>query len=117
MGFIKEEGGFDICVIKVPNMDIAQHTLEHMVFASGYTSRHVLALGDHIEKKVNEIESKRTQLAGRGDNEWTVVDTGRIAVHLFTRDARGRYQLEKLWTLDNYDDQLATMRKKQEAYR
>ncbi len=36
-------------------------------------------------------------LEGEGSDEWKLIDLGDYVVHIFTPDARERYDLEGLW--------------------
>lgn len=50
-------------------------------------------------------KKKRTQtdliprLEGKGSDEWVALDMGNIALHIFSAEAREKYDLEQLWSV------------------
>ncbi|MEL7466019.1 MAG: ribosome silencing factor [Pseudomonadota bacterium] len=70
---------------------------DHMVVASGRSTRQVSAL---TEKLADELKSKKGVLArieGKDAGDWVLVDAGDVIVHLFRPEVREFYQLEKMW--------------------
>ncbi|MEL6794430.1 MAG: ribosome silencing factor [Pseudomonadota bacterium] len=70
---------------------------DHMVVASGRSTRQVSAL---TEKLADELKTKKGVLArieGKDAGDWVLVDAGDVIVHLFRPEVREFYQLEKMW--------------------
>ncbi len=77
---------------------------DHMVIASGRSARQVSALADYLVKKLKEIGVKGTELEGKAQADWVLIDAGDILVHLFRPEVRSFYNLDKMWATDMSDD-------------
>ncbi len=83
----------DIKVIKITDLTVIA---DYFVIANGTSNTQVRALADEVEFKLKEngIVPERTE--GNGGT-WHALDYGDIIVHIFTRDQRDFYSLERLW--------------------
>lgn len=88
--------GEDIAVLRVgEKIDIT----EYFVLCTAHATTHVRLLTDEVEFKLGEAGVKPFASEGRGDkNSWMVLDYGTVMVHIFTRDAREFYNLDKLYS-------------------
>lgn len=88
--------GEDIAVLRVgEKIDIT----EYFVLCTAHATTHVRSLTDEVEFKLGEVGVKPFASEGRGDkNSWMVLDYGTVMVHIFTRDAREFYNLDKLYS-------------------
>jgi ribosome silencing factor RsfS/YbeB/iojap/nicotinate (nicotinamide) nucleotide adenylyltransferase len=68
---------------------------DHMVIASGRSTRQVLALTEHLD----EVLSRRIRISieGKTQGDWVLIDAGDVIVHLFRPEIRSYYNLEKMW--------------------
>ena len=73
-----------------------------MVVASGTSTRHVLALADHVRTQVKAQDLSPIGTEGESGSDWVLLDYGDVVVHLMLPDTRGFYDLEGLW-----DDRLS----------
>ena len=73
-----------------------------MVVASGTSTRHVLALADHVRTQVKAQGLSPIGTEGESGSDWVLLDYGDVVVHLMLPDTRGFYDLEGLW-----DDRLS----------
>ena len=63
------------------------------------STTHGRALTDEVEFRTSEAGAPPLAAEGRGDkNSWMVLDYGSVMVHVFTRDARQFYNLDKLYS-------------------
>lgn len=70
---------------------------DHMVIASGRSSRQVAAISEHLAERLKEAGTlSKTEGADQGD--WVLIDAGDVIVHVFRPEVREFYQLEKMWT-------------------
>tara|TARA_X000000368_G_C22953716_1_gene677787 strand:+ start:407 stop:754 length:348 start_codon:yes stop_codon:yes gene_type:complete len=85
----------DITSIDLKNKS---YIADYMIIASGTSSRHLQALSEIlvIELKKNGLENCRIE--GRESNDWKLVDTNDIIVHIFHPEKRNFYNLEKMWS-------------------
>jgi ribosome-associated protein len=70
---------------------------DHMVIASGRSSRQVQAMAEHLDRKVKERTGRSPRVEGRETGDWVLIDCGDVIVHLFRPEVRAFYQLEKMW--------------------
>jgi ribosome silencing factor RsfS/YbeB/iojap/nicotinate (nicotinamide) nucleotide adenylyltransferase len=80
---------------------------DHMVIASGRSTRQVLALTEHLD----EVLSRRTRISieGKTHGDWVLIDAGDVIVHLFRPEIRSYYNLEKMWGADWSDSEAARL--------
>ena len=71
---------------------------DYFVIATGTSSTHIKSLADEVEFKLFEtLQVKPNHIEGFGNSTWILLDYGSIIVHIFTKDAREFYNLERLW--------------------
>lgn len=71
---------------------------DYFIVASGSSNTQVKTLAGEIEDQLSKkhgIEPKRVE--GESSAVWILMDYGDIIVHLFHRDTRDFYCLERLW--------------------
>ena len=81
---------------------------DHMVIASGRSSRQVAAMAQHISSKLKESGMKRVSIEGLPRADWVLIDGGDIVVHLFRPEVRSFYNLEKMWGVEIPASAIAT---------
>ena len=86
--------GFDVQVVYVADKTVLA---EYFVIASGNTSTHIKALVDEAEYKIGLRGVMPYHVEGKDNNAWIVMDYSHVIVHVFTREARDFYNLEKLY--------------------
>lgn len=70
---------------------------EFFVICSGTSDRHVKTIAETIEEALNLKGLKPLHIEGKQEATWVLVDLGNIAVHIFQKETRGFYNLERLW--------------------
>lgn len=70
---------------------------DHMVIASGRSTRQVSALTDHLVESLKQELGRPTRVEGKNAGDWVLVDAGDVIVHIFRPEVREFYQLEKMW--------------------
>ena len=83
---------------------------ERMVIANATSKRHVKALADKLGASAKEAGLMPLGREGDKDSDWTLVDLGRIVVHIMTREAREFYDREGLWSSPETLQSLAMQR-------
>lgn len=81
------------------DLDVTQITsiTDHMIIATGTSSRHVRAMADNILKAAKEQGYDPLGSEGMEEAEWICVDLGDVLVHLMQPRTRDYYYLEGLW--------------------
>ncbi len=71
---------------------------DYMIIASGTSSRHLQALSEILINELKKIGMDNCRMEGRESNDWKLVDTNDIIVHIFHPEKRKFYDLEKMWS-------------------
>ncbi|KFV82118.1 Mitochondrial assembly of ribosomal large subunit protein 1, partial [Struthio camelus australis] len=107
VALLRQENAKDICVIQVPP-EIKY--CNYFIIVSGSSTRHLHAMAHYILKMVRRLPPTPFR-AGRSYGQerasWLFISS--IVMHFMLPETRETYELEKLWTLHSYDDQLAAM--------
>lgn len=70
---------------------------DHMVIASGRSSRQVAAMAQKLAEKVKQRFGRPVRLEGLPVADWVLIDAGDVIVHLFRPEVRSFYNLERMW--------------------
>jgi ribosome-associated protein len=70
---------------------------DHMVIASGRSSRQVAAISEHLADRLKQDSGILVRTEGKDLGDWVLIDAGDVIVHLFRPEVREFYQLEKMW--------------------
>ena len=68
------------------------------IVATGRSDRHVRSIGDAIAEAIAKTGEKPLGVEGYQDGRWLLMDLGDVIVHVFQRDVRRHYDLERLWS-------------------
>lgn len=68
-----------------------------MVIATGTSTTHVKALGEHVALAFKDAGEPPLGVEAGPQPDWVLVDLGNTIVHVMTEGARAHYALEKLW--------------------
>ena len=80
---------------------------DHMVVASGRSSRHVSAIADHLMRRLKEEGFGTANVEGLSQADWVLVDGGDVIVHIFRPEVRDFYRIEDMWAANINAEQLA----------
>jgi ribosome-associated protein len=69
----------------------------YFLFCSGESSRQIQAIADEVEAKMRASGFKASHVEGYRNAEWILMDYMDLVVHIFSRNARAYYDLERLW--------------------
>jgi ribosome-associated protein len=70
---------------------------DYFIIASGDSTIQLDAIADNIEKELSSANYRLCRREGKAEALWILLDYGDIVVHIFYKDTRGFYNLEKLW--------------------
>ena len=70
---------------------------DHMVIASGKSSRQVASMANKLADKIKEKFGKIVRIEGLPTADWVLVDADDVIVHLFRPEVRTFYNLERMW--------------------
>lgn len=86
--------GQDIMIIDISDMTIIA---DGFVVVSGNSTNQTKALCDEVERVLQEKGVERRRMEGYSPGRWIVMDYEDILVHIFHREEREFYNLERLW--------------------
>lgn len=86
--------GHDIKVLKVSDKTVIA---DYFVICSGNTGTQVKALAGEVEYRIGLRDVAPYGVEGRDNGAWVIVDYSNVIVHVFSRDAREFYKLDKLY--------------------
>ncbi|MEM9429400.1 MAG: ribosome silencing factor [Pseudomonadota bacterium] len=83
----------------IVTIDLSQRSeiADHMVIASGRSSRQVIALAEKLEERLKAKLGMSVRTEGKETADWVLIDCGDVIVHIFRPEVREFYQLEKMW--------------------
>ncbi len=83
--------------IEVLDLQGMNTVTDHFLICHGNSQRQVHAIVDEILKKLRDAKLRPAHIEGEGGAEWVLMDYLDFVVHVFIRDRRTFYSLEKLW--------------------
>ena len=86
--------GRDIKVLHVEDKTVIA---EYFVLCTGNSSTQIKALAGETEYRIGLRGVDPYQVEGRDNNSWLIVDYSNVIVHIFSREAREFYNLDKLY--------------------
>jgi len=84
-------------VVALDVREIASFT-DTFVFATGGSDRQVRAIADAITEALREAGDPALGVEGHAEGRWVLIDANDAIVHVFSREAREHYGLERLWS-------------------
>jgi ribosome-associated protein len=70
---------------------------DYFVICSAQNVRQVKAVADAIEERLRQSRRRPSHVEGYERAEWVLIDLFDFVVHVFTREARVFYSLDRLW--------------------
>jgi ribosome-associated protein len=68
------------------------------ILATGTSDRHVRAIADAVEECALALGERPLGVEGHEEGRWILLDLGDVIVHVFQREVREHYDLERLWS-------------------
>jgi ribosome-associated protein len=80
-------------------LDISKITsfASYFLLCTGDSSRQMQAIADEVEKRLKESGIRPSHVEGYQNSEWILLDCMDLVVHIFSKNARAFYDLERLW--------------------
>lgn len=91
---LDEKKAVDIRVLKI---DEITSLADCFVICNGTSTTHVKTLADECEVATDKLGYKVHHREGMDSGSWILLDYGDIIVHIYNKDTRNYYSLEKLW--------------------
>ena len=80
------------------NLENKSSMADHLIIASGSSSRHMQALSEIVLEKFKNNGISNCKIEGNESNDWKLIDGIDVVVHIFNPEKRKFYDLEKMWS-------------------
>ena len=71
---------------------------DFFIICSGNSDKQLDAIADSIDEKVSKtIKENPWHIEGKNNKEWMLLDYINVVAHIFKKDSRDFYSLERLW--------------------
>ncbi len=80
------------------NLEGKSSMADHMIIASGTSSRHIQALSEQVFEKLKNSGVENCKIEGKESPDWKLVDGIDLIIHIFNPEKRKFYELEKMWS-------------------
>ena len=91
---LDEKKGEDIKIINLEGISVLA---DYFIIANGTNSSQVQALVDNVEEELHKAGYSLKQREGYSNDNWVLLDFGDVIVHIFDRENRLFYDLERIW--------------------
>jgi ribosome-associated protein len=91
---VEDKKALDVVVLDISG--IASFA-DFFLICSGDSSRQIQAIADEVELKLKAGGFKTNHIEGYRSAQWVLLDFNDLVVHVFSKTARGYYDLERLW--------------------
>ncbi|NJN42202.1 MAG: ribosome silencing factor [Flammeovirgaceae bacterium] len=93
---MQEKKGSDIIVMDLRKVKNA--VADFFVICSGGSDKQLEAIADSIDEMVGKIMAQSPwHIEGKNNKEWMLIDYIDVVAHLFKKEQRNYYSLERLW--------------------
>ncbi|MFC1548415.1 ribosome silencing factor [Candidatus Omnitrophota bacterium] len=99
-----EKKGENIVLMDMRNMSLM---CDWFVLVSASSSRRLNAISNQIQRKLSKERISPSHVEGRNNPYWILLDFQDVVVHVFYKEIRDFYGLERLWSdapIERFDD-------------
>lgn len=102
---IKKEAGIAVMAledkkaedIRVINIETVSVIADYFIIATGTNANQIKAMADEVEEKLGRAGFMLKQKEGYEHAYWVLLDFGDVIVHIFDKENRFFYDLERIW--------------------
>lgn len=91
---LSDKKGEDIKIIDITGISVLA---DYFLIANGNSDSQVNALVDNVEEELHKAGYPLRQREGQASGSWVLLDFGDIIVHVFDKENRLFYDLERIW--------------------
>ena len=85
-------------IVSLNLKEIETAVCDYFIICHGTSNTHVNAIADTvIEETLKSLKDKPFSKEGTESGEWILLDYGNVVVHVFQKEIRDFYNIEKLW--------------------
>lgn len=86
--------GYDVKILELKELTTIT---DYFVICTGDSDTQIKAIADEIDKKLRDENIKVWHIEGYDSLNWVLLDYVDVVVHIFRKEIREFYNLEKLW--------------------
>lgn len=83
--------------IKVIDISEVSVIADYFIIAGGTNRSQIQALADNVDEKLGRAGHPSKQVEGYDSANWILMDFGDVIVHIFDKENRLLYDLERIW--------------------
>ncbi len=91
---LEDKKAEDISIIDISEVSVLA---DYFLIASGTNRSQIQALCDNVEEMLGRVGAHVKQIEGYDSANWILMDFGDIIVHIFDKENRLFYDLERIW--------------------
>ena len=91
---LEDKKAEDIAILDISEISVLA---DYFIIANGNSDSQVNALVDNVEEELHKAGYSLKQREGHGSSSWILLDFGDIIVHVFDKENRLFYDLERIW--------------------
>ena len=91
---LSDKKGEDIKILNISEVTVLA---DYFIIASGSNRNQVQAMADNVEETLGKLGHEPKQIEGYQSGNWILMDYKDVIVHIFCREDRLFYDLERIW--------------------
>lgn len=91
---LDDKKGEDITVIDISEVSVVA---DYFIIAGGSNRSQIQAMADNVDECLSRNGGNLKQIEGYDAGNWVLLDFQDVIVHIFDRDNRLFYDLERIW--------------------
>lgn len=91
---LDEKLGEDIEILKIDEISVIA---DYLIIASGRNQNQLNAMIDMVDEKMTLAGIKSKRIEGNKNSTWVLMDYGDVIIHVFSKEDRLFYDLERIW--------------------
>lgn len=91
---LEDKKAEDIRIIDISQVSVIA---DYFIIAGGSNKNQIQALCDNVQEKLGRAGCPEKQIEGYNTANWILMDFGDVIVHVFDKENRLLYDLERIW--------------------
>lgn len=83
--------------IRIIDIREVSYMADYFIIANGTNVNQVHALCDNVSEELSKMNLHAKQTEGYTTGNWVLMDYGDIIIHIFDKESRNYYDLERIW--------------------
>lgn len=91
---LEDKKGENVRVIDISNVTVIA---DYFIIVNGNNTNQVQALVDNVQEALFKAGHETNRIEGYNEGSWVLLDYNDIIIHVFSKDDRLFYDLERIW--------------------